>query len=266
MRPFTSKYSLWCSTSSPAQRRRTIVIDSSKSFVWSLLVRPKSSNSGSKLPTPTPRMHPPVRDDVDHRGVLGHLDRVVERQEHDRRAEVDALRHGGERAEPDERRRHVAVVHHVVLGEEEAVEADLLGELPRLEDVLPAPRQVARVGRVLGAEQQAELHLSSSSSGSPRGLAPLMIYQPTVRCNGFQCAVRGYAPPRRDEQEDADATTGQGLRRHRIRQRHRPRDGDRDGTRGRQGRRLGPERRQAAPRRSRRSRTRAARPSTRTRT
>ena len=109
--------------------------------------------------------HPPTGDHVDHRGVLGHLHRVVERQEHDRRAEVDALRHGGEGAEPDERGGHVAVVHHVVLGEEEPVEADLLGELPRLEDVLPAPGQVAGIRRVLGAEQQAELHLSSSSSG-----------------------------------------------------------------------------------------------------
>jgi hypothetical protein len=56
MQPLTSKYSLLCSTSSPAQRRRTIVIDSSKSFVWSLLVRPKSSNSGSKFAMPTPRI------------------------------------------------------------------------------------------------------------------------------------------------------------------------------------------------------------------
>ena len=47
MCPFTLWYSLTWSTSSPAQSRRTIEIDSSKSGIRLAPVRPKSSNSGS---------------------------------------------------------------------------------------------------------------------------------------------------------------------------------------------------------------------------
>ena len=52
----------------------------------------------------------------------------------------------------------VAVRHHVVLRHEEPVEADLLCELRRLEDLGPAPADVLRVGRILRSVEKTELH------------------------------------------------------------------------------------------------------------
>jgi hypothetical protein len=67
---------------------------------------------------------PAVRRELRHRGVLGELDRVVERREHDRGAEPDPLRARAHRAREDERRRVVAVRGAVVLAEPHAIEAE----------------------------------------------------------------------------------------------------------------------------------------------
>ena len=52
---------------------------------------------------------PPLRDEIEHREVLGEPDRVVEREEHHAHADQHALRDAGDRAAEHDRRREVAV-------------------------------------------------------------------------------------------------------------------------------------------------------------
>ena len=109
---------------------------------------------------PTPSRSRPFGEDVHHRAVLGHVNRVLERQQMHRGAELEPLGHRRERTQHGPLRRQVAVGHHVVLGQEYPVEPGLLGHLRRLERLLPAVPDVLGVGRILNAKQQTKLHRS----------------------------------------------------------------------------------------------------------
>jgi hypothetical protein len=76
---------------------------------------------------------PSVRDEVQHREVLGELHRVVERGQQRRDADVDArgtARHGGG---DQQRRGQEAVLDAVMLGERDRVEAVFVREAGHVE-------------------------------------------------------------------------------------------------------------------------------------
>ena len=105
-------------------------------------------------------MKPPVRDQIDGRGVLREPERVVQRREQDGRPDVDALRRLRDRRGHDEQRRHVPVVHEVMLGDPDGVEAVPLGGDTALDGVAVDVGVGTRiVGRVLARDESvAESH------------------------------------------------------------------------------------------------------------
>ena len=82
-----------------------------------------------------PEDQPPVRQHVDRRRVLGEVERVEHRCEEHARAERDALRARRDRREDRELRRHVAVVHEVVLARPDRLEPDPLGFDRQIDDL-----------------------------------------------------------------------------------------------------------------------------------
>ena len=144
--------------------------------------------------------HPPARDHVHHGGVLGNLHRVVERQQHDRRAEVDPIGDGREGAQPDERGRRVAVVHHVVLGEEEPIEAHLLWRACRRRGS-PASRESdsSRRAGPGGGTQNRTSSLVSSDRGWSDSPTPPITCQTVVRTGRALPRFRSSPCPGRGE-------------------------------------------------------------------
>ena len=101
-------------------------------------------------------VEPSTREDVDHGGVLGQTQRVVERQDHDGGADADAARGLGGRGRHQQRAAEQAVAREVVLGEPGRVEAEGVGQL----DLLERLEQHRVVTRSVRREQvlDAELH------------------------------------------------------------------------------------------------------------
>ena len=132
-----------------------------------LLAHPEQLELRVEVPEPAAQAHAAVGDDVHHRGGLRHLNRVVERQQEDRRPDLDPLGPRGERRTRDQRRGQITVGHHVMLRDEDAVEAALLGYFGRAQNLLPAAYDVPAVGWVLRHEQHAETHLTPFSSVVP---------------------------------------------------------------------------------------------------
>ena len=65
---------------------------------------------------------------VEHRGVLGHPDRQLQRQGHDPRPEADPRGLGGDLGQEDERRGQAALVFmEMVLGDPGRIEAEPFG-------------------------------------------------------------------------------------------------------------------------------------------
>ena len=85
------------------------------------------------VPGPEPEVDAATRHDVDQRRLLGDLDRMVERRDHDRGAEPDAPGPRCDRGEEREWLRHVTVVEEVVLGRPHRMRAETLRFLAQLE-------------------------------------------------------------------------------------------------------------------------------------
>ncbi len=113
-------------------------------------------------------VEPAVGDDVEHRGALGHPDRVVVPERHAHRGvpDPDARRLRGDRGEEDLGRAHVRVLdERVVLDRPHAVEAHLLGEHRLLDAV--ADRLALDVGGAeldLRLEDHRELHAAERTA------------------------------------------------------------------------------------------------------
>ena len=84
-----------------------------------LLVEAEEVELGREGAEADAELQAPAGEHVDHRRVLGDVDRVLERQQVHRRADVDARRQRRQRAQRRPRGRQVGVGHHVVLGQEE---------------------------------------------------------------------------------------------------------------------------------------------------
>ncbi len=117
--------------------------------------------------------HPSAREVVEHRQVLGELQRVAEREQQDVLTDRDALGDGGDRAAHRDRRGQIAVLDEMVLGEPDVVEAEPVDQRDLLErpgvelarrDL--APRRVAEV--VEHAEAQRLGHRGASPSSAAR--------------------------------------------------------------------------------------------------
>ena len=115
------------SIGSPDHARRMISTPSSSRLGRLVSDRPKASNSSCAVAHADAEVEAPAGEQRERGGVLGESDRVVQRQQHQVRADPHPGRALGDRGGDHERRGRVAVVDEVVLGEPHRVEAELLG-------------------------------------------------------------------------------------------------------------------------------------------
>src|SRR6266511_2246167 len=117
-------------------------------------------------PEPEPEDQAPHRELVDHRGVLGQAERIVERGEHDSRSQAHALGDRGHRGEHRQERRQVPVPGAVVLADPRGIEPELLGQPDHLEHlaVLAVERPVGPGHDLPGEQPNPHLH----GHGRPR--------------------------------------------------------------------------------------------------
>ncbi len=92
---------------------------------------------------------------IDHRNVFGQAYRMIERRQQHAGADLDALGAHADHAGHQRRRRQVAVLLLVMLGEIEAVETDRLAQFRLLHQLFDHAGTVLAVGRVLGAGEIA---------------------------------------------------------------------------------------------------------------
>ncbi len=117
-----------------------------------------------------PEIEPPGGEHVDHGVVLGHAQRMVERQHDDAGAEPDAARALSRRGEEDGRARNSAVLVKVVLRHPEGIESPLVSGLRLLQhlgvELRGRPAELGRV--VVHHREEAEPHQPAAPS-SPLG-------------------------------------------------------------------------------------------------
>jgi hypothetical protein len=114
---------------------------------------------------PDPQFKAAAGQQVDHRGLFGHVDRVVQREYHNSGAEPDLLRPGGEMRQHRENVVDHAVVAEMVLSDPHAVKAELFQQLYDLDLIvvhLFGGLPVVLVKEVEGRE----LHLTVSHGSS----------------------------------------------------------------------------------------------------
>ncbi len=72
--------------------------------------------------------HPPAGNEIEHRDLLGHHHRIVQRQDHRAQTELDVPGHRRHRRGQRERLRQVAIIGAVMLHQIDAGDADRIGE------------------------------------------------------------------------------------------------------------------------------------------
>jgi hypothetical protein len=102
--------------------------------------------------------HAPLGHQIQRDDVLGHADRVMQRQQDDRGAHAQPLRARGYRGGDDQRRGQEAVVVLVVLAEEAGVEAARLGELGLGDRLVDGPIEVLALGGIRDRAVESEFH------------------------------------------------------------------------------------------------------------
>jgi len=105
----------------------------------------------------------PFRHEVERDHVLGHVHRMVERQQNDRGADAEVPRARGHGGGDDEGRGQESVVVLVVLAEKARVEAAGFRELGFGDDLVDAAIEMLAPWGIGDRAVQAEFH------GSPRG-------------------------------------------------------------------------------------------------
>lgn len=103
---------------------------------------------------------PAVREHVERRLVLGIAQRVVQAEQRAAGADADARGAARDRGQHGQQVGTIAVVPEVMLGQPEAVEADLFGEEHVLHDLVvePGPRARMHAGALHPVKAQPEFH------------------------------------------------------------------------------------------------------------
>jgi hypothetical protein len=106
-----------------------------------------------------------VAEDVDCCGLLGHRQRIVQREQQHVGAEADALRARCHRRENRQWPRVPVVLGEVMLGHPEVAVAQLIGEHGSVDELLVAPRERLFLARqVAYAGSDPDFHLERSFS------------------------------------------------------------------------------------------------------
>src|SRR5690348_10395378 len=109
----------------------------------------------------------PIGEKIDRRGGFGYQNRVVPGEHDDRRAKPNALRAGGEIGEEPERSRNLADAGEVMLDDEDAAKAQILG-LAHIGDVVEIALAVADRTLALGPRTTEETKLHHPNLGEGR--------------------------------------------------------------------------------------------------
>ena len=107
-----------------------------------------------------PEIEPPVRQQVEGRGLLGDQDRVVPGQHHDRGAEPNALGARGQIGEQAHRRRHLAKAGEMVLDQKNARKTEFLGLDDIIDEVVIGGAVARRAAACARPAEKPELHAS----------------------------------------------------------------------------------------------------------
>ena len=104
-----------------------------------------------------------VGEDIDRRGILGGLNRIVLRQQIDERADADMIGARRDRGQDRKLRRRPSALHEVMLAGPEMAEAELLAEDRILDKAfVNVLVRTAPLGRVANNQYQAKIHLPVS--------------------------------------------------------------------------------------------------------
>ena len=100
----------------------------------------------------------PFGNRVDHGNLLGDVQRMIQRELEDARANLCVLGMRRQSCGKGEGRGHIAVRHLVMFRQEKQLKASLLGQGRLSKHLVIEPGQVLPVGRVLESENQSEFH------------------------------------------------------------------------------------------------------------
>src|SRR6185436_6974638 len=79
-------------TRSSVHNRRNKLTPSARRAERSWRARLKPVNSSVRYPLPDPQVKAPVREIIDERDIFGHADRMIEREQEDKRPEANPFR------------------------------------------------------------------------------------------------------------------------------------------------------------------------------